>query len=331
MKVIDMHCDTISEIRDSREGEQKQSLRENTLQVDLMKMQKGDYLLQNFALFVNVERQEDPFSAVIHLGDVFYQEMEKNKDIIRQVKCYQDIETNMKEGVMSALLTVEEGAACKGDLAFLRTLYRLGVRMMTLTWNYPNEIGNPNFYKSDIYRSYMPEFDGSRGLTDVGIDFLEEMERLGMIIDVSHLSDAGFWDVLHNTGKPFVASHSNARALCGHGRNLTDDMIKALAERGGVMGLNYFGMFLDSVRADGRCPSSVKRMAEHARYIINVGGVDCLGLGSDFDGIGGDLEMQDCSMLPMLEAELRKQGVHESEIEKIFYKNVLGLYKELLV
>ena len=86
MKVIDMHCDTISEIRDSREGEQKQSLRENTLQVDLMKMQKGDYLLQNFALFVNVERQEDPFSAVIHLGDVFYQEMEKNKDIIRQVK-----------------------------------------------------------------------------------------------------------------------------------------------------------------------------------------------------------------------------------------------------
>ena len=152
-----------------------------------------------------------------------------------------------------------------------------------------------------------------------------------MIIDVSHLSDAGFWDVLHNTGKPFVASHSNARALCGHGRNLTDDMIKALAERGGVMGLNYFGMFLDSVRADGRCPSSVKRMAEHARYIINVGGVDCLGLGSDFDGIGGDLEMQDCSMLPMLEAELRKQGFHESEIEKIFYKNVLGLYKELLV
>lgn len=331
MKVVDMHCDTIAEIRDSLATPKMQSLRENSLHIDLMKMKKGDYLLQNFALFVNMEREEDPFSYVIHLCDVFYQEMEKNKDLIRQVRCYQDIEENRKNGLMSALLTVEEGGACKGDMAFLRTLYRLGVRMMTLTWNYPNEIGNPNLYKGDIYKNSIPEFDGSMGLTDLGIHFLAEMEKLGMIIDVSHLSDAGFWDVLKHTKKPFVASHSNARALCGHGRNLTDDMIKAIAERGGVIGLNYFGMFLDGMKEDGMCYSRVKTMAEHVKHIIKVGGVECLGLGSDFDGITGNLEMKDCSQLPLLEAELRKQGLAESVIEGIFYRNVLKLYQQILV
>lgn len=330
MKVIDMHCDTIAEIRYSQATEKVQNLQENTLQIDLKKMKKGDYLLQNFALFVDMDRKEDPFYSVIHLSDIFYQEMEKNQDCIRQVRNYQDILRNMEDGKMSALLTVEEGGVCKGDLSFLRTLYRLGVRMMTLTWNHPNEIGNPNFYKSEVYANTVPEFDGSKGLTETGITFLSEMEKLGMIIDVSHLSDAGFWDVYHHTTKPFVASHSNARALCGHGRNLTDEMIRALAERGGVMGLNYLGMFLDKAGADGVCPSRVKRMAEHARHIMNIGGRECLGLGSDFDGISGDLEMKDCSMLPLLEAELRKQGFHESEIEGIFYKNVLNLYKQIL-
>lgn len=330
MKVIDMHCDTISEIRYRLGSEQEQSLRENSLQIDLMKMKKGGYLLQNFALFVDLAAKEDPFSSVMHLSDVFYQEMDKNKDLIRQVRCYQDIEKNSQEGIMSALLTVEEGGVCKGDLAFLRTLYRLGVRMMTLTWNYPNEIGNPNLYQEDIYKNVVPQFDGSRGLTETGLAFLEEMERLGMIIDVSHLSDAGFLDVLQHTTKPFVASHSNARALCRHGRNLTDEMIRAIAERGGLIGLNYFGMFLEEPNKQGEFASTVKRMAEHARHIIYVGGKECLGLGSDFDGISGALEMQDCSMLPLLEKELRKQGFHESEIEGIFYKNALKLYQQVL-
>lgn len=330
MKVVDMHCDTIAEIRYSLESEEPQELARNSLQIDLEKMRRGGYLLQNFGMFVDTDRPEDPLESVLHLIDLFYREMEKNKDVIRPVRTYADILENEKNGVMSAMLTVEEGAVCKGNVAFLRNLYRLGVRMMTILWNHPNELGSPNFYTEDLYGGGGYAFDGSHGLTERGLEFLAEMESLGMIIDVSHLSDAGFWDVLEHTTKPFVASHSNARALCGHGRNLSDAMIRALAERGGVIGLNYLGMFLTGPGEDGRCPSRVKRMAQHARHIIDVGGRECLGLGSDFDGIGGDLEMDDCSKLQLLAEELKRQKFTATEIEGIFYKNVLRLYKDIV-
>ena len=142
MKIVDMHCDTIAEIwysqKDVAAGKAEvcKNLRENDLQLDLMKMKQGDYLLQNFAMFVNMKRKENPFESVMHLVDVFYTEMEKNKDLIGVVKNYADIEKNMQEGKMSAMLTAEEGEVCKGELSFLRDLYRLGVRMMTLTWNH---------------------------------------------------------------------------------------------------------------------------------------------------------------------------------------------------
>lgn len=336
MKIIDMHCDTIAEIWYSQKNVAAgktavcKNLRENDLQLDLMKMKKGDYLLQNFAMFVNLERKENPFESVMHLVDVFYTEMEKNKDLIGVVKNYEDIEANMQAGKMSAMLTVEEGGVCKGEIPFLRDLYRLGVRMMTLTWNHENSLAYPNNVPGDGETVFPYEPDMSRGLKEKGYAFIEEMERLGIIIDVSHLSDAGFYDVYEHTGKPFVASHSNARALCGHCRNLTDDMIRKLAERGGVTGLNYCCSFLMEPDENGHVQSRVDKMAEHAKYLEKVGGIDCIGLGSDFDGIGGDLEMKDASMLPLLVDALQKAGFHESEVDKILYKNVLRVYKEVL-
>ena len=336
MKIIDMHCDTIAEIWYSQKNVAAgktavcKNLRENDLQLDLMKMKKGDYLLQNFAMFVNLERKENPFESVMHLVDVFYTEMEKNKDLIGVVKNYEDIEANMQAGKMSAMLTVEEGGVCKGEIPFLRDLYRLGVRMMTLTWNHENSLAYPNNVPGDGETVFPYEPDMSRGLKEKGYAFIEEMERLGIIIDVSHLSDAGFYDVYEHTGKPFVASHSNARALCGHCRNLTDDMIRKLAERGGVTGLNYCCSFLMEPDENGHVQSRVAKMAEHAKYLEKVGGIDCIGLGSDFDGIGGDLEMKDASMLPLLVDALQKAGFHESEVDKILYKNVLRVYKEVL-
>ena len=337
MKIVDMHCDTIAEIwysqKDVAAGKAEvcKNLRENDLQLDLMKMKQGDYLLQNFAMFVNMKRKENPFECVMHLVDVFYTEMEKNKDLIGVVKNYADIEKNMQEGKMSAMLTAEEGEVCKGELSFLRDLYRLGVRMMTLTWNHENSLAYPNNVPGDGGKVFPYEPDMSRGLKEKGFAFIEEMERLGIIIDVSHLSDAGFYDVYEHTRKPFVASHSNARALCGHCRNLTDDMIRKLAERGGVTGLNYCCSFLMDPDENGHVQSRVARMAEHAQYLAKVGGIDCIGLGSDFDGIGGDLEMKDASMLPLLVDALQKSGFHESEVDKILYKNVLRVYKEVLL
>lgn len=149
MKILDMHCDTISELLDiRRKGDaariKENTLRSNGLHIDLEKMKKADYLLQNFALFVHLSSCENPLEEVLELADVYYDELDKNKDLIRPVYSYADIESNRKAGLMSAMLTVEEGGVCKGNPAFLRTLYRLGVRMLTLTWNFPNELGWPN-------------------------------------------------------------------------------------------------------------------------------------------------------------------------------------------
>ena len=327
MKVIDLHCDTLSELRHGLYRGEKIDLGSNHLQVDLKKLKKGDYLLQCFALFINLGDPYNPLVTALEQVDLFRQAMRQYPQEIRQVTTWEEFLENRKEGRISALLTVEEGGCCLGNLSVLRVLYSLGVRIMTLTWNYENDLAWPNEVPGNVANVYPCAANTTNGLKEKGLEFISEMERLGMLIDVSHLSDAGFWDVYHHTRKPFIASHSNARALCGHVRNLTDEMIRAIADRGGLTGLNYCASFLDP---SDHPRSTVQRMAEHAAYIRNVGGIDCLGLGSDFDGIEGDLEMPDASYLPMLEAELRRQHFTEDEIEKIFFRNAMRVLKEVL-
>lgn len=329
MTIADMHCDTIFEIWGSRKTDSPQQLSRNHLHMDIQKMKKADYMIQNFAMYTDLKKEPDPFACVLELINVFQDEMEKNKNDIRVIRTYDEILANEKQGKMSALMTIEEGGCCKGEIENLETLYRLGARMMTLTWNYPNELANPNIFMEDkpVTENGFHVFDGSKGLTQKGFLFIERMEELGMIIDVSHLSDAGFWDIVNNTERPFVASHSNARALCGHCRNLTDDMIRTIAERGGVVGLNYYGCFLNETNDSH---SHVSRMVAHARHMLNVGGSECLGLGSDFDGISGELEIQDCSQMHKLVEEFERQHFTNTEIENILYRNVMRVYKEML-
>lgn len=322
MKIADLHCDTISEIWKSRRAGRPQQLFQNNLHVDIQKMQKAGYLLQNFAMYIDLEKTSDPFAAVSEQMDVFYDEMEKNKDYIGIATSYHEILANEKQGKMSALMTIEEGGCCKGELENLETLYQRGARMMTLTWNYPNELAGPNL-PADSFGA----FDSTKGLTRKGFAFIQRMEEIGMILDVSHLSDAGFWDIAKHTKKPFAASHSNARALSPHARNLTDDMLRVIADRGGVAGLNFYGRFLNPI---DNSHSSTARMAQHVRHIVNVGGIECIGLGSDFDGITGELEMEDCSQLAKLTAELERAHFTGSEIEHILYKNVMRFYREML-
>lgn len=329
MKVVDMHCDTISELF-YRKGEGKAfSILKNDCHVDLERLKKGDYCLQNFALYTNLERQEQPFEYCMKLVDLFYTELEKYEDIIGIVKNYGDIEENQKNGKMSAMLTIEEGGVFKGDLSLLRDFYRLGVRMATLTWNYKNELGHPNRFKIENGEPlFEPETE--LGLTEKGIAFVQEMEKLGMIIDISHLSDAGIEDVFRYTEKPFAASHSNARTIASNPRNLTDDMIKRLSERGGVTGINYCADFLHDWKKGAAAISRVEDMISHIKHIKKVGGIQCIGLGSDFDGIGGELEIKSPKDLPLLEARMRKEGFTEGEIEAVFHGNVLRVYKEIL-
>ena len=329
LNIVDMHCDTVSELYRKKKAGSKENLFSNRGHIDIGKLKAGGAMLQNFALFVHMGQVENPLEEALQMADLYYQELEANRESIAPVYEYADIERNQKEGKISALLTVEEGAVCKGELAYLRILYRLGVRMMTLTWNYPNEIGYPalNVGEESLCSG---EAVTEHGLTLKGREFIAEMERIGMIIDVSHLSDEGFYDVLESTGKPLVASHSNARTICMNRRNLTDDMIRKLADRGGVMGLNFYPHFLTDVSQDEPNPGTIVAITEHAKHIIRVGGVDCLGLGSDFDGIEGHSELPDYSFMPRLAEALKKAGLTEKEVEKIFYKNVLRVYKELL-
>ena len=331
MKVVDLHCDTLNELRYARKRGEELNFTNNKLHIDINKMKQGDYMLQCFAAFINlVHKEENPLVTALEEMDIFFQFMAAHPNEIAQVKTWEDLERNRREGRISALLTVEEGGCCLGNLSVLRILHQLGVRIMTLTWNHENELAYPNTVPVDCAQVYPCGPNTTMGVKEKGFEFLTEMEKLGILVDVSHLSDAGFWDVYNHTTKPFIASHSNARAKSSHVRNLTDDMIRAIAERGGVTGINYCAGFLDEQDSPEKCMSNVKLMVDHIDYIQKVGGLDMIALGSDFDGIENNLQFKSCADLPLLEAELRRRHYSEDAIEKIFHKNALRVLREVL-
>lgn len=328
MFVADMHCDTIYEIYNRRLKGEKCDLSKNNLHIDAEKLDSGNYILQSFALYVDLNNTENPYSRCMELVELFNNQM--SGDVFGLARSFSEIEENRRAGKISALLAVEDGGVVDGSLENLRNLYMLGVRMITLTWNYKNCIGHPNI---KLIEGKKPDFytpDAKNGLTGFGIDFVREMERSGMIIDVSHLSDAGFYDVFGHTEKPFVASHSNAREICGNVRNLTDDMIKKIARRGGVIGINFFPGFLTGGEYADDSGALLDAVVRHIRHIANVGGYECVGLGSDFDGMPGNSAMPDASHMPKLFDVLQKSGFTQGQIEAIYYKNVLRVLKEVL-
>ena len=318
MKYVDMHCDTITKLY-----ENKEDLYQNDLHIDITKMKKGECLLQNFAIFTNIDNQDSKFTKACI--DYYYHQLDKNKEFIKPVYKYEDIAKNEKDGFINAMLTLEDGSVIDNNLDNLKWYYDKGVRMITLTWNHVNGIGYPNFWpKKEPYD--LCQTNNVEGLTDFGIEFLRKCEELGIIIDVSHLSDKGFFDVLNNTTKPFVASHSCARSICNAARNLTDEMIVNLAKKGGVVGLNYCAAFIED---HNETMTTIENMVKHINHIVKIGGIDVIGLGSDFDGIDNQLEIVDCSGMQLLYHALKKY-YSDDDIEKIFYKNVLRVYKECL-
>lgn len=336
MKVVDMHCDTIGAIYERRIKGIEVSLKDNDLHLDISKMEQGNYLLQNFAMFIDLERYKSPYKTLLDMIKCYEVEIEANKDNIAKVLSYDDILKNEQVGKISSLLTIEEGGALEGSLDNLKEVYHKGVRMITLNWNYPNGVGYPNVnIKVDEAGKIIgvPDFttpNKKDGLTKWGFELLEAMEDLGIIADVSHLSDAGFYDVLKHSKKPFVASHSNSRTITNQVRNMDDEMIKLLANKGGVMGINFCAAFIEKGYKDGKAFGTINDTVEHIKYIRNIGGIDVLGLGSDFDGIPSTIEMKDGSYMPRLADALLKNKFSYEEVEKIFSKNVLRLYQEIL-
>lgn len=311
MKFIDMHCDTPSFLLTDKGS----SLRCSSGSVDIEKLKTGEGMMQFFAYFIHLTKGVDPYNAFIEMYNNFQNEVKINEKYIQIAKSFNDIEKIENQGKIVGLYTIEEGEVLKGDMKNLYDVYEKGIRAITLTWNFENSIGYPNAIKE--YRD--------KGLKEFGIEVVREMNRLGMLVDTSHLSDGGFYSVVNESKKPFIASHSNARAITNHPRNLTDDMIKVLAEKGGVMGLNFCAPFLGNSKV-----SKIEEMIAHLKHIRNVGGIDVLALGSDFDGIENKVEIEDCSKMPFLAEALVKNGFKESEVEKIFHKNVLRVLKDVL-
>lgn len=246
--------------------------------------------------------------------DIFYTECHKNQDVIAPATSYGDVARAVGDGKVAALLSIEGADVIEGDLGVLRMFHRMGVRMVGLVHSLRN-----------ILADGVSDSRTGGGLSELGVKVVEELDRLGILIDVSHLSDAGFWDLMEIAKGPVVASHSNSRTVCNHPRNMTDEMIEALADRGGVMGVNFALSFVHPTHA------TVERVVDHIDHIVELVGPSHVGLGSDFDGIRATPEgLEDVSKMPNITRELVRREYPEDDIRKILGENHLRVLREVV-
>ncbi len=311
MTFVDAHCDTITTIMKTGGA-----LKSNTGHIDIDRLKKYDSFVQFFAAFISPEQAKmGALRRTLDIIDKLYREIEINKNDIMLCRNYSDIVNAINSGKVAAVLTIEGGEALEGSLSVLRMLYQLGVRAITLTWNFRNQIADG-----------VADSVTNGGLTPFGRDVVSEMNRLGMMVDVSHLSEAGFWDVIHLSSAPIIASHSNAKKICRHSRNLTDEQLLALKKNGGVTGINLYPYFVIN---DGK--AEMKHVISHIEHIVGLTGEDTLGLGSDFDGIDKTpVGLEGVQYFPDLINELLKLNYSESLINKIAGENFLRVIKTVV-
>jgi membrane dipeptidase len=310
MIIVDAHCDTLLKVT---EENSLYDLKE-TSHLDVKRALNRIHL-QVFAAYIGTVYK--PFQSLqqgLALIETFHQEIEKLADKIKLVRNKKDLLTINNGGMLHVLLAVEGGEILCGDLLLLHTLFRLGVRSIGLTWNQRNEIADG-----------CGETATQGGLTSFGVKVVEEMNRLGMVIDLAHISPAGFWSVLEHTKAPLMVSHANCQKLCPHVRNLDDEQIKALSEINGVMGITLVPDFL------GTGDIGLDDVIRHIDYAISIGGVDCVGLGSDFDGTDTlPKGLEDVTKLWLIGEGLAKRGYNNSDIEKIMGGNFIRLFNTVL-
>ena len=303
--IFDGHCDTACGLL-HRHNE----LYANDQQVDLVRAQKLDGYAQFFALWTAAPYQQ--LTQAEQLSQMYHNlmtQLERNSAYIRLCLTDREIESAWAQGKMAALLSIEGAEGINCDPGLLEQAWHMGVRMISLTWNHENALAG--YHGTDV------------GLSEQGREFVRRAQRLGMLIDVSHLSDRGFWDLCDITEGPIVASHSNARAVCGHSRNLTDDMFRQIIRTGGTTGLNMFGLFLTEGE---RC--TMDDVLRHVDHFLSIeGGEKHVSLGGDLDG---------CSVLPepmtgvdgyvaLIEA-LLAHGLPEQTVADISYHNFMEVF-----
>ena len=311
MPIIDLHCDTIMKLYENPNS----NLLENHFQIDLKRLQQKDFLLQTFAIFLDKQQYPQRKKTALHMYQRFIKELEKNAATIGLIKTQADYNENKANKQISALLTLEEGGILEGKIENLEEFYQLGVRLITLTWNYPNEIGTPNILYWDKEKHILAE--NQTGLTKFGFECIQRMSELHMIIDLSHASDQVAKDILDSSAQGIVASHSNARKLTPHPRNLSDELIQKIADKNGLIGINFFDQFL-KLKQPTNLPAAI---SEHLWYMYQLVGEDSLCFGSDFDGIPVHADLNDVNSFPKIIQALKQKGFTSRQIEKISYLN----------
>ena len=297
---FDLHCDTLTAYS---------SLTNEKAAFSLDNLPENSLWTQCCAIFIPDNRRgEDAVRYYEKYRDCLYKEAERLSDRLVHCRTADDVKSALASDRHAVVLTVEGGAALAGDLARVEKLYDDGVRMMTLTWNGENELGAGND---------LPE----RGLTPFGRDAVREMERVGMVVDVSHLNDRGFWGVCEIAQKPFVASHSNSRSMCNVPRNLTDEQICEIIRRGGLIGLNYYTKFLGGEDMD--------RIWRHIEHMLSLGAEDVLALGSDYDGADIPECLAKPYRLPDMCDYLLARGLRDDMLTDILCGNAMKFFAGL--
>ena len=307
--VFDLHCDTAFAML----GEgyvQDKVLKQNRLHIDLERAKLLPGYCQCFACFTSPLLKMPENMSVTDLFErelnAIISQINMNRSIIRQAFTAEDVQENREAGLMSAILTLEGPAGIGYDPALLELIHSVGFRMSTLGWNEQNPL--------------IGSHATGGGLTDQGREYVRECERLGILVDVSHCSEEGFWDIMDMTQAPVVASHSNSRAVCDHSRNLTDDMFRAICQTGGVAGLNLYTPFLgENADLDTACDHVLHwlELDPQGDHIALGGDLDgCEHLPAEFTGVDSYLALQE---------QLLHRGVTQQILEKICWNNGIGV------
>ncbi|MCL2852952.1 MAG: dipeptidase [Defluviitaleaceae bacterium] len=309
MYFVDGHCDSLTLALSKGED-----LYDHSGHLSIEKLARFAPSVQVFAIWLSDEQVAAAYESTVEIMNHARGVFDANSAYIRLATSYDDIARNIDERVCSAILGLEGGEPIGGDMGRLHDLHARGLRVLTLTWNRDNELSGS---------IAAPD---AGGLTAFGREVVAECGRLGALVDVSHISKRGFWDVAETAVRPFFASHSNCKAIASHKRNIDDEQIRAIASRGGVVGVNFCDAFL----SDSPSPD-MDDVLRHIGHIINIGGVECTALGGDLDGISPPESgwFEDVTVFKSLYERVAK--LHgSSSADKIFFGNYLRMFKEAM-
>lgn len=326
--VADSHNDTMLKVVDLNTGLPVVDIGRNTdNHVDIPKLKDGGLNTLFFAAY-NEEcygNISENINRTLSSINALYWTEEKNLDTFKIIDSMEDIEMIVDSGRIAAIPAIEGGYSLdkENGMELLKQYHDLGIKVFGLTWNTSNALGEG---ASRVYGD-QDATPSEGGLTELGKEILEEMNRLGMVVDVSHMAESTFWDVIKNTRAPIMATHSGVYSLRNHPRNLTDSQLKALAKNGGVIGIVLYPEFLIDKYPDE--PAYIKDYVDHIDYVVNLIGIDHVGIGSDFDGATLPIDLKDSSQTYRITEELIDRGYSRREIRKILGGNILRVLGEV--